>query len=64
MPGMRSGESLEQAWKKCAGDFECSTQCIRVIFINIIEKLRIFIFRTILGVMLTIAPETIFVKIR
>uniref|UniRef100_A0A914MS87 lysozyme n=1 Tax=Meloidogyne incognita TaxID=6306 RepID=A0A914MS87_MELIC len=32
-PGLRSGESTEDGWKRCALDYSCSVQCIRA-FIN------------------------------
>uniref|UniRef100_A0A1I7Z6C9 lysozyme n=1 Tax=Steinernema glaseri TaxID=37863 RepID=A0A1I7Z6C9_9BILA len=28
-PGKRSGESNESAWKRCADDYDCATNCVK-----------------------------------
>ncbi|PIO62046.1 Destabilase [Teladorsagia circumcincta] len=32
-PGRRGGEDLTTAWKRCADDYNCSTQCVNA-YIN------------------------------
>uniref|UniRef100_A0A914D6L3 lysozyme n=1 Tax=Acrobeloides nanus TaxID=290746 RepID=A0A914D6L3_9BILA len=28
-PGIRSGESIDTAWKRCADDYNCATTCVQ-----------------------------------
>ncbi|KAH7704626.1 Protein ILYS-3 [Aphelenchoides avenae] len=28
-PGKQAGDSLEDAWKRCADDYDCASQCVR-----------------------------------
>jgi hypothetical protein len=38
MPEMRAGESVIEAWQRCAGDLECGSKCIRVILYIVLES--------------------------